>query len=188
MFFIYRLKEIKLVFSNYYQPISLAYFKYEGIPFQQFDAKGGTALHWSTFYGCEQATNYIVAWNQININQPDFEGLTPLHLGCMSGNSRVVKRLLVKGANKFLTDNKGMTPADIAKENNFTNIEKMLNDKTSFFVDYYNVRPGFKKVERSRTQLFKFVFMYLFSTGICILDLFVLTSHRKNEMIYFSVV
>jgi ankyrin repeat protein len=45
--------------------------------------------------GCEQA-----------INKTENEGLTPLHLGCMSGNSRVVKRLLIKGADKLRKYNK----------------------------------------------------------------------------------
>ena len=44
----------------------------------------------------------------------------------MSGNSRVVKRLLVKGADRMFRDKKGLLPRDIARENDFTNIEKML--------------------------------------------------------------
>lgn len=67
----------------------------------------------------------------------------------MSGNSRVVRRLLIKGANKTLRDNKDKTPSDIAKDNDFNNIDKMLSEKNSFFIDYYSVRPGFKKIERN---------------------------------------
>jgi palmitoyltransferase len=63
--------------------------------------------------------NYLLAWKLININKRDLEGLTPLHLGCMSGNSRVVKRLLLKGADKEIRDNKMMYPRDIARENEF---------------------------------------------------------------------
>lgn len=114
------------------------------------DTKGGTALHWAAFYGCEQATCYILAWENIDINQADNEGLTPLHLGCMSGNSRVVKRLLIKGANAELYDKKDQLPVTIAIENQFNNLERMLTEKNNFFIDYYNVRPGFKKVKRSR--------------------------------------
>ena len=63
----------------------------------------------------------------------------------MSGNSRVVKRLLIKGANSKITDNKNQMPLAIALENQFSNIERMLKEKNNFLVDYYNVRPGFKK-------------------------------------------
>ena len=75
--------------------------------FNEKDLKGGTALHWAAFYGCEQAVNYLLAWNKLDINEQDNEGLTPLHLGCMSGNSRVVKRLILKGAKKDLRNIKG---------------------------------------------------------------------------------
>ena len=101
-----------------------------------------------------------MAWNVIDINKRDNEGLTPLHLGCMSGNSRVVKRLLIKGADKTIKDAHGKTAADIANENDFTNIEKMLIENSNLFVDYYNVKPGFKKVTRSRKQLYKFMVLY----------------------------
>jgi ankyrin repeat protein len=91
--------------------------------------KGGTALHWAAYYGCEWAMNYLLAWESEGINHPDNEGLTPLHLGSMSGNSRVVKRLLIKGADRNIKDNKGFLPSDIAKENEYTNIERMLIDR-----------------------------------------------------------
>jgi palmitoyltransferase len=60
----------------------------------------------------------------------------------MSGNSRVVKRLLIKGASKDIIDKKGMTPSDIAKENEFVNIDRMLTEENSFLIEYYNVRPS----------------------------------------------
>lgn len=50
----------------------------------------------------------------MNLNEPDNEGLTPLHLAVISGNSRVVRKLLIKGANKNLLDKNNKTPADIA--------------------------------------------------------------------------
>ena len=75
---------------------------------------------------------------------PDKQGLCPLHLACMSGNSRVVKRLLIKGANKDLKDKKGLTPSDLAKENEFLNIDRMLTEQNSCLIEYYNVKPGFK--------------------------------------------
>lgn len=46
---------------------------------------------------------------------PDNEGSTSLHLACLSGNNRVVKKLLLKGAKKKIPDNKGLIPSDIAR-------------------------------------------------------------------------
>lgn len=80
------------------------------------DVKGGTALHWAAFYGSEQAVNFLLAWNIIEIDKVDFEGLTPLHLGAMSGNSRVVKKLLLRGASKYALNNKQHRPVDVARE------------------------------------------------------------------------
>ena len=37
--------------------------------------------------------------------------MTPLHLASMTGNSRIVKKLLYKGANKDIKDNRNCTPA-----------------------------------------------------------------------------
>lgn len=141
------LKEIKYINYNSFtinKPISLTYFRSIGLDFNEKDNKGGTPLHWASFYGCEQAVNYILSWNIIDINMPDNEGLCPLHLACMSGNSRVVKRLLIKGAKKNLKDHKGLTPNEIAKENEFLNIDRMLTEENSWLIDYYNVKPGFK--------------------------------------------
>jgi palmitoyltransferase ZDHHC13/17 len=60
------------------------------------------------------------------LNSQDYEGLTALHLACMSGNSRVVKRLLLKGADKNIKCLKQRTALDVARESEFSNIEKML--------------------------------------------------------------
>jgi len=45
-----------------------------------------------------------------------------LHLGVISGNSRLVRKLLIKGAKKDLKDKNGRTPSDLAREQDFTNI------------------------------------------------------------------
>jgi len=58
----------------------------------------------------------LIHWN-VNINKPDQEGLlTPLHLGVISGNSKLVRKLLIKGANKNLEDKGGRTPIKLAIE------------------------------------------------------------------------
>ena len=41
-------------------------------------------------------------------------------MAAMSGNARIVKKLILKGANKNLKNKDGLTPADIAKQNNFS--------------------------------------------------------------------
>ena len=71
------------------------------------------------------------------------EGLTPLHLAVISGNSRVVRKLLLRGADKTILDNNRKKPIDIALENEFNNIAQMLETRNCF-AEYCNIRPAFK--------------------------------------------
>jgi len=87
---------------------------------------GGTALHWAAFYGSLMAVNFLLAWNIFDINRPDLEGLTPLHLGVMSGNPKVVMKLLLKGANKTVVNFKHQKPLDLAISLKNVSIEEML--------------------------------------------------------------
>ncbi len=42
----------------------------------------------------------MTSWN-VKLDVTDYEGnLTPLHLAVISGNSKVVRKLLIKGANR----------------------------------------------------------------------------------------
>lgn len=88
---------------------------------ESLDNKHGTPLHWAAFLGCENAVNYLCSW-KVKLNLQDAEGLTPLHLAVISGNSRVVRKLLIKGSDRLIKDNNGKFPIDVAKENEFKNI------------------------------------------------------------------
>ena len=65
----------------------------------------------------------------IELNIQDLEGLTPLHLAVMNGNSRFVRKLLIKGSDKTIKDNNGKIPADLAREHDFINILRMLESE-----------------------------------------------------------
>lgn len=70
----------------------------------------------------------MTSWN-VDINSRDKEGLhSPLHLGVISGNPRIVRRLLLKGADRNITDKNSNKPIDLARDNNFLNIERILVD------------------------------------------------------------
>jgi ankyrin repeat protein len=52
--------------------------------------------------------------------------LTPLHLAVLAGNSKIVKKLLIKGADTKIKDQTLSTPADLARKNEYINILSML--------------------------------------------------------------
>lgn len=61
----------------------------------------------------------------------------------MGGNSRVVKKLLIRGADRNIVDSTGKKPIDMAKDNEFYNITDMLEEKVTI-ASLCNIRPGFK--------------------------------------------
>ena len=48
----------------------------------------------------ENSTNFLTAW-RCPVNEKDLESdFTSLHLAVLSGNAKVVRRILIKGADK----------------------------------------------------------------------------------------
>lgn len=69
------------------------------------------------------------------IDEEDLDGHTPLHISVAYGYSKIVKKLLIAGADRKRRDANGQTALEIAKQNEFDKIGKMLNDRYSF-LDY----------------------------------------------------
>jgi palmitoyltransferase len=55
--------------------------------------------------------------------------MTPLHLAVMSGNGRIVKKLLIKGCDRNIRAYNNKLPLDIAIENQYKSIAEMIIDK-----------------------------------------------------------
>ena len=53
----------------------------------------------------ENAAVYLTTWGSSPNEQDHESGLTPLHLAVISGNPRVVRRLLLRKANKNIRVN-----------------------------------------------------------------------------------
>ena len=49
-----------------------------------------------------------------NIDFLDNDNLTPLHYAVKSGNERIIKKLLVRGTNKFIINKDGLSPYGMA--------------------------------------------------------------------------
>lgn len=83
------------------------------------DVRGSTSLHWAVYEGNEIATTYLISWGA-DINAQDSDGNTPLHLSISHAereqNTRLTKILLLKGADRDITNNKGLTPAEMVSD------------------------------------------------------------------------
>ena len=73
--------------------------------------------------------------------------------------TKIIKRLLQKGANKYLRDNRGRTPYDLALEKNKTQIAEMLKDKS--LCQMCIVKMPLEKVEKNKTNIIFFYTIHL---------------------------
>ncbi|EAR94876.1 DHHC zinc finger protein (macronuclear) [Tetrahymena thermophila SB210] len=163
------------------QPISICYFDSLGVDLNLTDHKGGTALHWACYLGSENAVNYLVSKMKDKLNNADGEGLTPLHLAVISGNARVVRKLLQRGANRNALDNNQKTPAQLADENEFHNIQQML-EKTGGFQEYCNIKQPFKPMDKNPRQLLVLFLLLFFSQGTIIAFIIPCLSYHYIEL------
>jgi ankyrin repeat protein len=80
------------------------------------DDKNCTSLHWAVIEGHEVAATYLLAWGA-NVNARDALGNTPLHLAvCYAEkelNTRLVKILLLRGSDRNIANNDGLTPREV---------------------------------------------------------------------------
>ncbi len=83
------------------QPLSLALLHYQfDVPYLGLDDKHSTALHWAAYLGSDQAAALLLAWDKDKrlIDEQDTDGHTALHLAAISGNVKIVRTLLLHGA------------------------------------------------------------------------------------------
>lgn len=92
----------------------LIYFK-EKVDVNDGDEKGSTPLHWAAYNCSEEVATYLLTLPNININARDEDGQTPLLLATIYGNTKIVRRLLLKGANRRIKSKKGDLPLAVAQ-------------------------------------------------------------------------
>ena len=107
------------------QPLILAYLNGAGLDPNSLDLKNSLPLHWAAFMGSELAATLLLTWSP-PLHQQDSDGQSPLHMACISGNVKIVRSLLIKGASREIRDLKNKRPAEIAQENKNGSLAKML--------------------------------------------------------------
>jgi palmitoyltransferase len=83
----------------------------------------------------------------------------------MSGNTRLVKKLLVAGADRTVHGKENKTPADMAQEHEYHNIHSMLTKQDNALIRYYNIKQGFKRKRKSPRELVRFALIFMYQCG-----------------------
>jgi palmitoyltransferase len=145
------------------------YFK-QTIGINEVDENNSTALHWASYMCSEEVVSYLLSHRDLrSLDERDLEGNTPLMMAVNYGNTRIVRKLLVKGSNRYLKNNANFTPLDVAKENEYKTISKMLNEEFTCWdhVKFYcNVKAEYKPKQRSCTIPLIFIITYLLNLAI----------------------
>ena len=90
------------------------------------DIKDNTSLHLAAYFNSKAIFNYLLSNNKIDINAVNKEGFTSLHFAVMSQNKSMIKKLLIKGADYTIKNNKLATASDIAIKNNYHSIKNIF--------------------------------------------------------------
>lgn len=109
-------------------PHIIAFFGETGISLIDSDSKLSTPLHLASYVGAYYAVSVLTTMNA-TIDLKNKDGHTPLHLAVLSDNSRIVRLLLLKGADKKIKDCKGRTALSIANDDASDDIHEMLKNE-----------------------------------------------------------
>ena len=91
---------------------------------------GYTPLHYACRKGCKNAVDLLLDLGA-NINARDNEGNNCLHFAVLSNNTSLLKKLLVRGADKSIANERNQLPIDLARHNNYGKMVNILSAKNS---------------------------------------------------------
>ena len=78
-----------------------------------------TPLHWACYTDSETSVEFLLAWGS-HVNLKEIEGYTPLHLVVKNlerqGSIRILRNLVMHGADPSIKDKRGLTPLDLLGE------------------------------------------------------------------------
>ena len=149
------------------QAYSLTYFKERGLSIKSKDKEKSTPLHWACCAGSDTASYYLQSWG-VDVNAKDFLGYTPLHLAVRYSarfpNTRAIKELLIKGADRDAVEKSGLRPIDLVDvlDDNETKEElRNLLKKPTFILPCCHFRQPMVKIEKNNKTAVLFLVLML---------------------------
>lgn len=89
---------------------TMEYLLSVGVPADDQDLDGRTALSWAASQNQEGAIELLLSTGAVNVNSRDRNGHTPLFWAAMKNNGRIIRALVASGADRILEDDFGRTP------------------------------------------------------------------------------
>ena len=136
------------------------------------DIKENTNLHLATFFNSKKIFNYLLTNNKIDINSQNKDGYTPLHFAVINHNKSMVKKLLMKGADCNIKNNKLLTPEELEKENNYNSVKNIIKrNKFNYKILKYSNYTKFIFIFLS---IIPFLYIFYFKFDIIKLIIYIL--------------
>jgi ankyrin repeat protein len=111
---------IKLIYGNNLNEIKKIQTKYN------FESSGKMSpLHTAVSLGHTQIVDHLIR-GKADVNSINSIGYSPLMTACSKGNEDIVKVLRAAGADKTIVNGKGLDAAQICRNKNYKNLEKLL--------------------------------------------------------------
>ena len=160
-----------------------------------------TPLHISCNIGNKNIMDLLLNLGA-DINYRDKKGYTPLHYAVLSENEIIIKKLIIRGANKFIKDNNNMFPYDLCEINGNNHLKNLLfrqnclkrifigdkimpilkNNKSKFknFYNYFLISFNLFLISIKSIILFV-LYLYLNSKSINSLNFAKFNNTKENE-------
>ena len=135
------------------------------------DYDGNTPLHFACGFGSEEATFWLLGFGS-DPNVQNNNGDTPLHVLLKSKrllNSKNVRELIFKGADKNIKNSEGLLPIDLVKDLEFEEkmekkfVEDIKAELTqilgpqSCYLPCFHIKQPFMKLEKNKTTMMTFL-------------------------------
>ncbi|KAH0551361.1 hypothetical protein GP486_007422, partial [Trichoglossum hirsutum] len=88
---------------------------------------GAPPIHFAAYFGHTQAVLFLLSW-LVDIDGRDSQGATALHAAAWTGNEKLFKLLIRKGASKTICDTDGWSVTTYAISRGHDNIPRLLID------------------------------------------------------------